>query len=545
MAAVSGVLAVIRPLVGVQSRNALPVGMGVTLRQTLLNQLSPIVKQVQSIRNSLSPEPLMAVHAMTLQINETDPVQSTQVVLNEIGDVTPEFQSTDYDIFLDGNSIKGQVVVAGITMTEDNVHNQVEMRSISKELFWNADPGVNEGTARIEVHLGARVIKFLLETRTGDEIRFTLWGRSASAMDDTPYREAIDVTLTDPTSAQTVAQSMLSVNNLDWQIVDWVLPVDFEFQGDPLAGIQRIARTVGAVVRAKDNGDILVRRRFPVRPVDMQTATPDVEYDRVTNLLALSYGEDRGTGYNAVSVLGLSPDVLLPDLDLEEDDPSTGSTVHMRAYWPVGTVPEPIETLVTHGFISFAGSGTEVLTEEVIFEQGRGSVNRPIEDILSVEYIGYPGGSYDFVAYKKEITLDSVEYAIANVMYRTAYTRYQLFGHFVPVLLAVLSLEGVPGVSLLVKIPPGDSEAPSISDGYVTNNESARERGIAWLDYNRYSKKRIQIRVPYNADANDGNVAYVHNAEVDVTGNFHIRRSSIAFEGPQIVQDLEVFQCLL
>ncbi len=545
MAAVSGVQTVIRPLEGVQGKSAIRVGMGLFSKEVMLNQLSPVVKQIQNVSNIVAGDPLKAVHAVTLQINETDPIQSTQVIRGEIGDITPEFQSTDYDIFLDGNSIKGIVTVAGIAMDEDNVHNQIELMSISKELFWNADPAVDEGTARVEVHLGARVIKFLLESRTGDEVKFTLWGRSASAMDDTPYQEAIDVTLTEATSARTVAASVLTATNLDWQILDWVLPIDFEFQGDPLACIQKIAGAVGAVVRSKDNGDILVRERFPVRPVNMQTATPDVEYDRVTNLLALDYGEDRGTGYNAINILGLSPDVLLPDLDLEEDDPSVGNTVHMRAYWPVTTVPAPIATLVTHGFINYAGTGQEVLTEEVIFERGEGSVDRPIVDILSVEYIGYSGGSYTFDVHKKEIRLDSVQYAIANVTYRTEWTRYQLFDHFVPILLAVLSLEGAAGVSLLVKIPPGDSEAPSITDGNITNNASARERGIAWLDNNRYTKKKLRLRVPYNVDANDGNVAYVHNAEVDVTGNFHISRSSIAFNGPQIVQQLEVFQCLL
>ena len=543
--AASGVSALIQPLVGIQSRSVIPVGMGPSSLQVVVNQLSPIVKAVHSVENTLSSEPVQSIHAVILKINDTDPIQSVQVIENEIGDITPEFQSTDYDIFLDGSSIKGQVTMAGVNLAEDNVHNQIELQSLSKELFWNSDPAFSEGIPRIEVHLGARVIKFLLESRTGDKTTFSLWGRSASAQEDEPYREAIDVTLTEATSARTVAEAMLSIVNLDWQIIDWVLPIDFNFQGNPVAGVQRIARTVGAVVRSKDNGDILVRNRFPVRPADMQTATPDVEYDRVTNLLALGYEDERGTGHNAITILGLSPDVLLPELDLEEDSPLIGQTVHMRAYWPTGTIPAPIQTLVTHGFIVDAGDGEESLTEEVIFEKGEGSVDRPIKEIQAVSYIGYEGGPVEFTPYDQTVRLVGGGYAIANVLYKTAYTRYQMFDHFVSILLTTLSLEGVPGVSLLVKIPPGDSEAPSITDGYVTNNASAKERGTAWLDDNRYNRKKISIRVPYHADANDGNLAYIHNAEVDVTGIFHIKRASIAFQGPQIVQQLEVVKCLL
>lgn len=532
---------------GEQAVDALPVGIGPQSIQALLGEIAGRNAGIHALYQVISGDGAQAVEVLKQTINERDLVFRVQKLLQTIGDIGIEFQASNWDIYLDGSNIKGLVVSAEIEMDENSVHNQLTLTSISRELFLRADPYVRQGTARLEVHIGARVVYFLLEEREGNEIEFTLWGRSASARDDVPYIDTVDVANEIPKSAKETAEEMLSVNPIDWQVydiygreLDWVLPDTYEFSGDPLEGVQEIASSVGAVVRCKDDGTILVRNRYPVRPVNMPSSVADISFDRQTNLIALNYMEERGSGYNVVEVFGYAPDNLEPDMELEESGPIIGDDVHVRVYWE-GSVPSVVQRLVTDGLIVYQGVFTESKTEIIQFKRGSGSSSKPIKTLDSFEWFGTDGGTPNTSTASKQITIDE-DFAVGRFTYTTEYRRYRLHSHYVEVLLDVLIYSGAADSSVRVRMNDGSIFAPSISDGLLTSWVAALARGAAYLDEVRYTQKVLDIRVPYDELIRDGILIYVNDAEINCVGNYHVNSVRIFFTGPQIVCELTVTQ---
>lgn len=533
--------------IGEQAVSSLPVGMGIQDIQSILNDITGENAGIQVLNQVISGDPAKAIQVLSQTINERDLVYRIQKLIQTVGDLGLEFQGSNWDIYLDGSNIKNLVTSAEIEMDESSVHNQLTLNSISRELFRRADPYVRQGTSRIEVHIGARVIYFLLEEREGDEVEFSLWGRSASARDDVPYCDTIDIEGGIPRSAKETAESMLSINSLDWQVydiygllLDWVLPDNYEFSGDPLEGIQDLADAIGATVRSKDDGTILVRNRYPVRPIDMPKNIADINFDRLTNLINLNYTEERGGGYDVVEVYGYAPDNLSPDMELEEDTPNIGDEVHVRVYWE-GTVPSVVEKLVTDGLIIYQGIFTESKTEIVQFRRRTGSATKPIKTLDSFEWFGTDGGIPQTTNRSKTITIGE-DFAVGRLTYTTEYRRYRLYAHYVEVLLDVLTYSGLSDSSVRVRMGDGHVYAPSISDGLLTSWIAALTRGTAYLDDVRYTQKVLDLRVPYDELIRDGLLVYVNDAEIDCVGNYHINTARILFNGPQIVCELMVTQ---
>lgn len=532
---------------GEQAVGAVPVGIGVQEIKEILNDIAGRNAGIHALSQVISGDGAHAVEVLKQTINERDLIYRVQKLLQTIGDIGVEFQASDWDIYLDGSNIKGLVVTAEIEIDESSVHNQLTLTSISRELFLRADPYVRQGTPRLEVHIGARIIYFLLEEREGNEISFTLWGRSASARDDVPYIDTIDVTLTIPKSAKETAEDMLSVNPIDWQVydiygreLDWVLPETYEFSGDPLEGVQEIASAVGAVVRSKDDGTILVRNRFPVRPVRMPEAIADINLDRSSNIINLSYREERGSGYNVVEVFGYAPDNLDPEMVLEESSPAIGEDVHVRVYWE-GSIPAFVQRLVTDGLIAYQGVFTEQKTEVIEFKRGSGSASKPIKVLNSYEWFGTDGGVPNTSTLAKTITIGE-DFAVGRFTYTTEYRRYRLHSHAVEVLLDVLIYSGATDSSVRVRMNDGSIFAPPISEGLLTSWVAGLTRGAAYLDNTRYTQKILDLRVPYNELIRDGILVYVNDAEINCVGNYHVNSARILFSGPQIVCELTVIQ---
>jgi hypothetical protein len=79
-------------------------------------------------------------------------------------------------------------------------------------------------------------------------------------------------------------------------------------------------------------------------------------------------------------------------------------------------------------------------------------------------------------------------------------------------------------------------------DRLITSDAAAAARGAAALDATRYDTQSVSIRAPYHAGATDGAIAFIDDAEI-AFGNYHIRSVKTAFNGPQVIQELELLQC--
>lgn len=530
---------------------ALPAGLGFDRCQAIRNVVSDSLELSQALRLQITDDGIGAVQALRGVISEHDFAKGQQALLLSVSDLDSTFPTTSWDIFLDGVSIKQLVQSIDVSHSETTVHNEITLQSISEELFSKADPDVLKDQARLELVIEARHLYFMLETKEGDEVGFALWGRSASARDDTPFADSVQILLDAPRSARSVCEDLVPVNGLDWQIMDWPLPKGYEYHGDAIACLQEIASAVGGIVRAKDSGQFLVRYKWPVRPINMSSAVTDVSYDRVSNIIGLNYAGEKGTGYNAVTVDGHADDVATPHIEIEpvydsEGNESTsfapGDDVVLRVFW-AGFQPYDLEMFTSAGTIRTLNTVTGVFTEDVVFQYGRGSVQRPVYDVLEVSWIGYSSDPVHWTRNSSELTVDDPRWVIAKITYRSVYTRYLVSNHNVPELIAAFEYYGKPGVSVIVKFGDGNNMAPAISNNNLTTTAAATRAGISALDDSSYDRNTLSIVAPYEAAAMDGVLASISNDRIGVAGHWMIRSMTTNFVGPQIKQSLEVVKC--
>lgn len=298
-------------------------------------------------------------------------------------------------------------------------------------------------------------------------------------------------------------------------------------------------------MRCQDDGTVEVRDRFPVRPIDMDIVEAAVSYRRDEELIQLRYEQKKGSGYNMVEIRGEEAEIAIPDTEIEESAPVISQTVHVRVYWqdrePDGT--ELDFSYVTSGAVESLGTSVEVKEEVVVFHAGTGTAAYPITTLRSISWLGDVGGAVTSHAYSKILTIADQAYRVGRVSYTTTYHRYRVLGSDVEVLLALLSITSDPDVAVRVQTNPANYQAPDIIEPFLGDEGSAVSRGKAWLDANKYDFTKAVIMAPYQNGALDGVLAYINDAEVNCFGNYHIRRSNVWFDGPRVVNELEIIQC--
>jgi len=523
-----------------QAIQAVRVGLAPTGVQAIRGSMRSDFHAIQGLRNAISDE-FSGAQAVNQTIDEEAWYSGVQNIPGKIGDPSANIVATTYEIYLDNQPITGRITAAKVSVDEGQVFDNIEMSSIDANLFTMSDPLTNSGTARIRVVVGGRTLYFLLEDRKGDELQFSLWGRSSAARDSFPHRNSVSVLLTSPTFASAVASSVLAYSPLSWNAHDWILPTGWEYQGDAVGCLQALAQHIGAVVRSTDAGGFDVRSRFPVRPYRFPSSTPVEDYSREDNIIAIRYAEDKGTGEGAVDVFGYAPDVTTPIMEVLESGPVVGDTVNVRVFW-AGYDPAPLDKYVTDGTIVEMSSGVNTYTEYVVFQNTVGSVAKPVSSFLSSVWIGDNAGTITHTENSKELGCVS-DWGIAEVIYTSEYIQYQISESSVPILAAVVTYGESQDISVRVEIDGSGSDASPISDGALTSQQAATVRGLAYLDNHWYDKKVVDVEAPYSDEAVDGVLISIADGNVNVGGNFHIKSADIIFDGPKIVNMIEAVQC--
>ena len=468
-----------------------------------------------------------------------NPVDTGTEIVSTAAALPNSLYIVPYDIFLDGVSIKNRITKCQITHRRDVVHNEITIESMDQHLKTIAQKDVSKTLTRFEVHLpdsdgGTRFIYFLLEKLgESDEIHFSLYGRSLSALEDEDFNDKEEYFyLESPTSAKSVAESLLKHNTLEWKCPDWILPTEFEYEGAPIVGVQKIAEFAGCILRAGDDNTLFIEPRKKERPINMENTIPDLIYDRSV-AMSINSDDEKGDGYDTVDVIGWADDIESPDIEQEEDSPSTGQAVHLRVFWngkkPTGTAlkvfelieldndefdseliesaSEPVETFVTAGKIADLGLyqetyGIDPETKEkqiYTFSEGKVSVEHPIVSLESVKFIGNPVPPPEvilkpsFEKYSKDITLGSDVYVLANIIYKSEYQRYLCYAHSISDLLALWMITN-EGISAKVTIGNGTNPAPAIEDNLLTSHEILLFRATNFIDNCRYNTKKRSAR---------------------------------------------------
>lgn len=510
-------------------------GDGIEGAQTVQTEidLKDIIRGIQSNQFAMD-EPAPEIFAVSEAQNPGEGVTLPDPV------IPPGATGISVAVFLDGQNIARKITSLNITINEDSIHNTIEMTSIDLELWAKSNPEINPGSTRIIFQIGSRQMYFLLEERDGDYDTFRIWGRSASAMDSAQYVENITYSAPDKISAQETAEGFLSSLVLDWQVCDWLLPDGFEYEGDPIAGVQTIADIIGAVVRSQDDGNLTVRYRNPVRPYNVSKQSPVATYSTDNQILSIPYKNEKGLDYQGVEVFGDARDLPAPELELIESDPIQGEDCHLKAYFSTDSIHE-LEIFLTSGLILPIGEYTEKIENvDLTFQEYTASVSRPIMEITDIEWIGNDGGEINFNPYQKELTCEA-QYALCKLSYRTKYTKYRVYSHDIEKILTVFSSIGYPDISVKLVIDGVENPilAPAIVDQNLTNQEAATARGKAYLDDKIYDKTVFSIEAAYHEACMDGEIIGIESDREHFAGNVMVKKADIHFDGVKITQSIE------
>jgi len=535
--------------------------------QSLLQLIAEGVVSNEIIKNTLSDDEIIAIQAVLNTLDTVDYASSYLFIKHSLQELGTLFYSFQTNIYLDNIQINRLIGANTVEMsfTQNSIHNQITISSISQELFDLADPDINPGTPRIEVHVGGRVLFFLVETRTGSGENFSFWGRDQTARDSSPWALSNSVYLSDPQLASEVVESIPVYSAVDWDpdLYDWILPETFEAIGTPSEILSSIAQEIGGIVRAQDDGSFLIRKKYTVRPINMSSATEDITYN-ANQVVDFGHSIITGDHYNKVNVNSINADSLLPTIEIEELEEGSartvGTTSFVKVYW-VDSSPEVEGTYVTDGTISKVtgpfvnGSFQEEFTEIVEFNDGIGDTTYPIFDLdlANVEWIGDPGVIVDWNSYGKTLTLENLDaWRLAKVTYTVEYQRYELSGHSVEELLAVFYYTDFANLSITVITPPialdeNGELIDKFGDSISTNNlredsSAAVERGKAWIDDNKYDVFEHSFKSPYNDLSLDGNIAWIDCSRIGSSGNYYIADVGITISGGRVENTLKVIQ---
>jgi len=498
--------------------------------------------------NELSEFPGYVSMRLINEVADIDRMSKKERMIVEISDYNmprPVTRSMSYQFLIDDIDVTDKITEWSFTYDQGNVHNVFSASFINRDLFDSIDTEEGKDRSRVEIRVGSRSILFCLETKTGDQVKTQIGGRSRSALnDDLPDSENKLFFSKSAISAKEMAESVLRLDNLIWEIPDWSLPAGYEFYGTPIGCVTDIASTARAVVRCADNGDLVVRRRWPERPVWLYSSQSDISYD-TTSILSDGYTREYGTGFDAIHVQGRSPELSLPELEIEEQSPVRGSTVHIRLYYSLEFLnsSQIMNHFVTAGILRYSNSVSEDRTEVVTFNSGTANVAKPVYWINEITWIGHSCGPVKWNIGNKGLRVDGNlgEFGIARVSYKTQYDRYSLSRHDIEMILAVFMVYG-PDVSVIVRMNGGTKEAPALSDEKITGVPIAVEAGTAELDNTRYDRMVINCDAPYDDNAIDGVIAHFDHHDIKAVGNFVIRSVTTTSKGPQIKNQLVIEQ---
>lgn len=532
---------------GTKGQETLLVPIGVKERLDVCNEISEAKQPTFPLHSSIAENPVQKNMAFLLTVTEKEQEHYNLAFINRIGSIPTLITSTSYDLYVDSATVTRQVTGITVNYSENSVHNTISFTSIDENLFKRCDPNIRLGQNRIKLEVGGRTLYFLLEKRSGGDHNFTVWGRSLSALEDNPYETDIDYSLSNPKLASSIASEIITNVAVTWNALDWVVPENFEFTGTPIEGLISLASNIGAIVRSDDDGNLTVRNRYPVRPVDINKNSPSVKYTIDTIIEGVSHSEEVAKGYDYIEVYGKEAQILPADIYVEENSLIIGKTVHIRAYWNDFFPPGAPTFATTGGQMSYLGSYTTTITEDVHFVRGVAGTSYPVYQLKGKTVYGsYPSTSIDWVQYSKKLGLmTGVEYpyygyANMRVRYTTRYHRFSLNPHNVEYITIVIFHTSGRTIAVRIKTSTTDNAADPIRNSLLSSSRAAMEAGRAWLDQNKNNRHIYSFQAPYDDNAMDGVLALINDGKLGHRGNYHIRTGNIIIDGPKVVNSLEV-----
>lgn len=494
-----------------------------------------------------------------------DPVAQFPITVIDTPSTPPEGQTIigKWELYIDGIPCRSRITGCRVEYDEGFVHNKLSISTADISLYNQADPKKNTLENRVELHIGNRVLVFVIDARrVNDERSYSIKCYSPSIGNNEEFNPGwAPPEISDPVTALDFLSAGMPYGPVTWSVpVDpWLIYSDDEIPDNPTDTLSRIAGVVSAVARCADDGAIDIRRLWPAGPADFDDAPPVLRYER-EDIVNPNISAEFATGEGITSIQVTNQDtagITLPDMEIEESSPIEGDTTHIRVYWENGIPPEPIDTDTTSGKMVSLGMATRVFPtqtgdepeyERIEFKEGKATLPRPVTHIRSIRWIGRQPGNITFEPLSKDLILDDGLWGIADIIYESTYHRYQINSPQISALMAILGFygSGNAGLSVTVKTPDEpEKAADTVSDLMIRSEPVAIERGTAELWARKYDKLLVSFTAPYRDECIDGAVIHINDPLIDVVGAFKITRANIELEEVAMWNQVECERCLM
>lgn len=217
--------------------------------------------------------------------------------------------------------------------------------SLPKEALPNVEPAGYGDPVVLDAVINGAHYRLLAENigrdRQFGSTRISVSGRGISAMLAEPYSPTLSFYNTEARTAQQLVADALTTNgaslgwSVDWQLTDWLVPAGaWSQQGSYMKAVTAIAEAAGGYVQPHPIAQTLrILPRYPVKPWEWASATPDIELPAaVVERESLKWEEF--PAYNAVFVTG----------------EANGVIAHVKRTGTAGDVVAPMvaDPLITH-----------------------------------------------------------------------------------------------------------------------------------------------------------------------------------------------------
>lgn len=236
---------------------------------------------------------------------------------------TPTAPNTDADFVIGASPIYRVVHNVTITDLRDDTPVEFESMNLSCDagaVCWTLSASgdaslfarfTNGELPVVEIVIDGNVWHFIIEgirrSRGFQASGVEVTGRSLTIYAGEPYQFPENWVNAGPATAQQImAQAQIySGLEIDWQVEDWLVPDRaWSFSGTPLAVVQRVAESIGAVLRSdRVENRISVLPRYRLLPNEWREAVPDVEIHLDAHMADSWERADR-PAYNGVFVSG-------------------------------------------------------------------------------------------------------------------------------------------------------------------------------------------------------------------------------------------------
>lgn len=254
-------------------------------------------------------------------------------------------------------------------------------------------------------------------------------GISPSARFAAPRAKKISRTWGSAVLVTDAVEELFGTGVVDWQVLNWSIPafrLGVESQ-TPMDVLQRLAQAPGAVVDCEPNGGLRVRYAFPVAVPQYASAAPDQEYFDAEHNFSVS---ERGVTpqlVNRLRILDVQPGAARDSIEFEQD-----KVRFTRGRLRVFPQPWREEVRVEHtsdARVSATAIGveTEELTETVEVIAGKGSVSKPIYQVVSLEWLfrNLTGVAFETDAREFSTTHPTEKESLLVITYRTRFVAFK------------------------------------------------------------------------------------------------------------------------